>query len=679
MKRAIVDTDFGVMNDDCIACLLALEHPELELVGITTVGGNYDVGSEVAAALKIFEDVADGEIPICAGAAGPLVHQRGEYENASWGGWGTSPEVTPPLGSFSKRPPDPRHAADFIVETARGDPGEVTLIAIGPLTNIALALARNPGLAEDLRQIVIMGGAVSSLPRGAGNHTPTAEFNVWVDAEAAATVLGSGARILLVPLNATRCVRFEEELARSFAKSRNRSVGRLFEEIVLPLFDRPATDPERSAIVEYGLCDSVAVIAAIHPELLARRKMFVSVETKPGPGYGTTYAYVLAGREDAVAAGEPWAWTGFAQPAHLVSEANPPDPIDVAVAVNPAPFLSHLREAMTGSSAAEADAASATVGTRPRGARTVTRTLAVAVSGRGLVRPDEAILSADDDAFARGRAAFETLRVYHGRPFRLGEHLHRLEGSAARIGLPAPDLDEVRELAELAMRAADVESAVLRLYWTPGPSGEDRPLALALVGPIPAWIEPARTRGLRAVTLMCPRRSEPWLLPGTKSTSWAVHVAAELEARGRGVDDAVFVDADEVVLEGPASNVWWRYGRTLHTPSLDLGILAGLTRAALIELAASCGYDLQQDAYPLEHLTGADEAFASSSVREVMPIVELDGRTIGRGPAADELQKALRELAEEVEPPPAGRDQPPPTAPTERRVTVKPHPGLPSH
>ncbi len=272
--------------------------------------------------------------------------------------------------------------------------------------------------------------------------------------------------------------------------------------------------------------------------------------------------------------------------------------------------------------------------------------LALAVLGRGLVDPTEPVLRADDDALARGRAVFETLRVYGGRPFRLREHLVRLAGSAERVGLEAPPLAELEQLAHLALAASAAPDAVLRLYWTPGaPGGE--PTGLALVGSIPDWIEPARARGQRLVSLLHPRRSVPWLLPATKSTSYAVNMAAEAEAKRRGADDAVFVDAAGIVLEGPVTNIWWRSGATLFTPSLDLGILAGETRAALLELAdgCGCGYAVEEGSYPLADLVGADEAFTSSSVREVMPVVELDGHVLGRGPAAVDLQAALRGLA----------------------------------
>jgi len=157
-----------------------------------------------------------------------------------------------------------------------------------------------------------------------------------------------------------------------------------------------------------------------------------------------------------------------------------------------------------------------------------------------------------------------------------------------------------------------------------------------------------RARGARAVSLLGVRAAAPWLLPGVKSTSYAVNMAAETEAKRRGADEAIFVDGDGIVLEGTVTNVWWRKEATLRTPSLDLGILAGVTRAALLELAVSCGYRVEEGAYLLDDVLGADEAFTSSSVREVLPITELDRRRLGRGPAADALQAALRTLAAKV-------------------------------
>ena len=273
--------------------------------------------------------------------------------------------------------------------------------------------------------------------------------------------------------------------------------------------------------------------------------------------------------------------------------------------------------------------------------------LALAVTGRGLVDPSEPVIRADDEGLLRGRAAFETLRVYGGRPFRLEAHLDRLIASAASIGLPALERRRLQVLVGLVLPKANQGDASLRLVWTAGPAG-GVPSGLALLSDVPEWIEPTRERGATAVSLLGVRASAPWLLPGVKSTSYAVNMAAEAEARRRGVDEALFVDADGVVLEGTVTNVWWRKGKTLYTPALELGILAGVTRATLMELAPACGYTIEEGAYALHELLASEEAFTSSSVRELMPLVEVDGQALGRGPASDELQAALRELAAKV-------------------------------
>jgi 4-amino-4-deoxychorismate lyase len=270
--------------------------------------------------------------------------------------------------------------------------------------------------------------------------------------------------------------------------------------------------------------------------------------------------------------------------------------------------------------------------------------LALATTERGLCDPAEGVVRADDEALLRGRAAFETLRVYGGRPFRLDPHLDRLFASAASIGLPPLQRDDLEQLAGLLLPRAGGEDAVLRLVWTAGPEG-GAALGLALLSEVPAWVEEVRARGTRIVSLLGVRAAVPWLLPGVKSTSYAVNMAADAEAKRRGADDAIFVDPDGIVLEGTVTNLWWRRGDTLYTPALELGILAGVTRATVLELAAGHGYRVEEGIYPLADALGAEEAFTSSSVRELLSIVDLDGRSLARGPAAGELQEGLRALA----------------------------------
>ena len=270
--------------------------------------------------------------------------------------------------------------------------------------------------------------------------------------------------------------------------------------------------------------------------------------------------------------------------------------------------------------------------------------LAVVELGRGTVPAGAPVLHPDDEGVLRGRAVFETLRVYGGRPFRLAGHLDRFAASAARVGLPPPGRDAFTAAVVEALDAAGASDAVLRLLWTAGREGLHRPVGLALVSSLPPDLEELRARGLRLATV-------PWtpgVLAGAKSTSYAANLAARDAAARRDADDALLVAADGTVLEAPTANVWWREYDRLLTPTLELPILAGVTRAALLELAPAAGYALEDGVFPLERLLAAEEAFLSSSVREVMPVVAVDGRPVGSGtpgPAAVALQRALRQAA----------------------------------
>jgi 4-amino-4-deoxychorismate lyase len=280
--------------------------------------------------------------------------------------------------------------------------------------------------------------------------------------------------------------------------------------------------------------------------------------------------------------------------------------------------------------------------------------LAVLATGPGVVggggRP---ALDPLDLALVRGDAVFEALRVYAGRPFRLGAHLDRLARSAEAIDLPLPG--GLEDLATRAIAAAGGGDAVLRLICTRGRegSGEGGPAAFAICTDIPGSYEEERRRGLRLVLLTTAtdplvRAASPWLLPGVKTISYAVNLAAQRAARAGGADDAVLVGLGGELLEAPTANLWWRTGHTLHTPSLDLGVLAGITRTVLRELAPGLGLKVLEGVFTAEDLAAADEAFLSSSTREIMPVVEVDGAPVADarpGPAAADLQAALRRLA----------------------------------
>jgi purine nucleosidase len=193
-QAVIIDTDPG--QDDAIALLLAAASPELELIGVTTVAGNVPLALTTRNARVVLELAGRADVPVCAGADAPLGGLplvTAEHVHGATGLDGvTLPEPTAPL--------DPRHAVDFLVQALRERaPGSVTLCPLGPLTNIALALRQAPDIAARIRRIVWMGGGGFE----GGNVTPAAEFNAYVDPQAAHEVFSSGVPITMAPLDVT--------------------------------------------------------------------------------------------------------------------------------------------------------------------------------------------------------------------------------------------------------------------------------------------------------------------------------------------------------------------------------------------------------------------------------------------------------------------------------------------
>ncbi|HTO26545.1 MAG TPA: aminotransferase class IV, partial [Gaiellaceae bacterium] len=217
--------------------------------------------------------------------------------------------------------------------------------------------------------------------------------------------------------------------------------------------------------------------------------------------------------------------------------------------------------------------------------------------------------------------------------------------AARRLGLPAPDRSGFEDAVADALASCDTrDDASLRLLWTAGREDAGEPVGLVLVSTLSPDLDALRARGLRLAVV----RWAPGALAGAKSTSYAENMAARDAAVRAGADDALFVSPDDVVLEAPTSNVWIREGGTVITPPLELPLLAGVTRAALLELAPSAGYEAREGSFPLARLLAADEVFYSSSLREVTPVVAVDGAPVAGGapgPAAAALQRALRDAA----------------------------------
>ncbi|MCR8669775.1 nucleoside hydrolase [Agrococcus sp. HG114] len=251
--KILIDTDPGV--DDAIALLLALQHPSLEVVGLTTIGGNVGIEHTTRNALAVLELTGRSDVPVVRGADTPLHHAAGRSSTAHGSdglGGVTLPEATTPVREGE--------AAAFIVETINAHPGEITLVPIGPLTNIARALELDPTIVDKVAGVMLMGGA-----EGTGNITPSAEFNFWHDPHAARIVMAAGfPNVTMVGLDAT---------GRAFMSP---GVRELLYQIDHPqarlIYDMTRSYADfywrRRRVVGAELCDVLAVAMLIDPTLV---------------------------------------------------------------------------------------------------------------------------------------------------------------------------------------------------------------------------------------------------------------------------------------------------------------------------------------------------------------------------------------------------------------------------
>jgi purine nucleosidase len=277
----IFDTDFGMVpQDDSFALILALHSPELEILGVTTVAGNFSVEQATVDALRVLEIAGRPDIAVHRGANMPLVHEKSEYATTRHGEWWSDAPPREPPGGFAKRKEETRGAVQYIVDTINARPGQVTIMAIGPLTNLAMALRLEPGLAAKVKQIYIMGGAVASLPDGAGNMTPNAEFNFWVDPEAARITLRSGIPIVLSPLNVSRKTNLNREWYEKLVAV-DTPLTRLIRETMGPVFEK---DPGRKML----MFDQVTVASLVDPTLVTTAEQYVDVDANHDINYGVS-------------------------------------------------------------------------------------------------------------------------------------------------------------------------------------------------------------------------------------------------------------------------------------------------------------------------------------------------------------------------------------------------------
>jgi pyrimidine-specific ribonucleoside hydrolase len=272
VTRVIFDCDPG--HDDAIALALALASPELELLGVTTVSGNQTLAKTTANAIRVLDHLGRDDIPVAAGAERPLVRERSAAADVH----GETGLDGPDLPAAARAPVG-EHAIDWIASALATERAPVTLVATGPLTNVALLLARHPQCRAKLERIVLMGGAI-----GEGNVTPAAEFNIWADPEAARRVFSSDLDLTMVGLDVTHKALMRQEHADRLTASGR--AGRL----VADLYGFYVEHHRRKyAWGGAPVHDALAMAHVIDPTLLELARCGVRVDTGPELSRGRTY------------------------------------------------------------------------------------------------------------------------------------------------------------------------------------------------------------------------------------------------------------------------------------------------------------------------------------------------------------------------------------------------------
>jgi branched-chain amino acid aminotransferase len=266
-----------------------------------------------------------------------------------------------------------------------------------------------------------------------------------------------------------------------------------------------------------------------------------------------------------------------------------------------------------------------------------------------------AMISVFDHGLLYGDGVFEGMRVYDHRVFRLEQHLDRLYDSAhaIRLDVPLPKA-ELAGVTQEAVRRSGLEQAYLRHVVTRGrgdlgldPRRCAKATMLLIVDRIRLWPEETYQRGLRVVTAGTPMPHREALSPRVKSLNYLSHIMAKVEAFQAGADEAIMLDPAGYVTEGTGENIFILKHGVLRTPPAWAGILRGVTRDAVIELARDAGHTVLEEPFNRYDVYTADEAFFSGTAAEIAPIREVDGRVIGTGamgPLTADLRRRFQQL-----------------------------------
>jgi purine nucleosidase len=272
--RIIIDTDPGV--DDALTFLLALSSPKIKLEALTTTQGNVTVDKATRNALAILELARSSHIPVAEGSMVPLVGPlRASALVHGQSGVGNSKLPEPNNG------PVPQHAVDFLIEKVLAEPGEISIFPIAPLTNIAMAIRKEPKFARSVKELVIMGGAIQE----GGNMSPLAEFNIYVDPHAAHIVFHSGIPITLIPLDVTHKCILKQVHIDSLLKIKS-PISKFISDAMHDYMEFSLARGQAGC----ALHDPLTLAAILAPELLTLQEYYVDVDISGGVSMGNTFA-----------------------------------------------------------------------------------------------------------------------------------------------------------------------------------------------------------------------------------------------------------------------------------------------------------------------------------------------------------------------------------------------------
>lgn len=270
-RKIILDCDPG--HDDAIAIMLAARHPAIDLLGITIVAGNQTLNKTLVNGLNVCQKL-DINVPIHAGMPKPIMREQIVADNIHGESGLDGPKFSPLV-----RKAESKHAIQYIIDTLMNSDGDITLVPVGPLTNIAVAMRMQPAILPKIREIVLMGGAY-----GTGNFTPSAEFNIYADPEAARVVFTSGVPLVMMGLDLTNQTTCTADVI-SRMKKVGGPAGELFSDIMSFTLK---TQYENYGLAGGPVHDATCIGYLINPDAFKMQDMYVEIDVNNGPCYGRT-------------------------------------------------------------------------------------------------------------------------------------------------------------------------------------------------------------------------------------------------------------------------------------------------------------------------------------------------------------------------------------------------------